>query len=121
MLLYLQLLGANDSVLLAWARWVMSFLHNGLNPDSTLDVTVKAAKNCSFNTEANLFAAALKTCINTFSKCRKYEDEAATIFASCSSKVEGLERKVELVFIINILLTALLPLRLHNSPIIKKR
>merc|ERR1711953_1104283 len=62
--------------------------------NSTLDATVQAAKTCKFSDEANEFAAALKTCRNTFSECRKYEDDAANSISACSSNTTALKKKV---------------------------
>ena len=67
--------------------------------NSNLDATVQAAKNCKFNNEAKSFAAALKTCRNAFSKCRKYEDAAAESISACSSSADAIKKEVRLVFI----------------------
>ena len=67
---------------------------------ATLDETVQAAKECKFNEESKAFAAALKTCKNKFSECRKYEDEVANSISACKSNADDLKNAV--VFIINI-------------------
>ena len=54
------------------------------NPN--LDETIQAAKECKFNEESKAFAAALKTCKNKFSECRKYEDEVANSILACKSQ-----------------------------------
>merc|ERR1711874_868371 len=53
-----------------------------------------AAKQCKFADEAKAVAAALKTCRNTFSECRKYEDDVAEAISACSSNVDDLKKEV---------------------------
>ena len=40
-------------------------------------------------------ASSLKNCTKTFSKCRKYEDEAITIISACSTNPTELKLKVK--------------------------
>ena len=79
----------------------------------TLNETVQAVKECKFNNEAKAFGAALKTCKDKFSECRKYEDEVAESISACKSNVDDLKKEVGLVFIINI--SPLSHLRLPHS------
>ena len=41
-------------------------------------------------------ASSLKNCTKTFSKCRKYEDEAITIISACRTNPTELKQKVKL-------------------------
>merc|ERR1712045_982302 len=50
--------------------------------------------DCKFQDEAKAFAAALKTCRNKFSECRKYEDDAAHTISACSKNSDDLLKKV---------------------------
>merc|ERR1712241_1597619 len=62
--------------------------------NSSLAEHTEAAKECKFQEEAKMFAAALKTCRNAFSKCRKYEDAAAHTISACSKNSDDLLKKV---------------------------
>merc|ERR1719479_782814 len=62
--------------------------------DATFDATVQAAKDCKFAEEAKAFAAALKTCKEAFSTCRKYEDEVAESISACKSNADDLKKEV---------------------------
>ena len=76
--------------------------------NATFDATVQAAKECKFSEEAKAFAAALKICKNKFAECRKYEDEVANSISACKSNADDLKNTVELVFIINTLVTTVM-------------
>merc|ERR1711997_1206431 len=62
--------------------------------NSSLAMTVEAAKNCKFNDEAKAHAAALKTCKDEFIQCRKYEDDAAESIAACSTDADTLKKEL---------------------------
>merc|ERR1719479_140419 len=62
--------------------------------DATFDATVQAAKDCKFAEEAKAFAAALKTCKEAFSTCRKYEDEVSESISACKSNANDLKKAV---------------------------
>ena len=65
--------------------------------NSSLNGHVEAAKDCKFQEESKKFAAALKTCRNKFSECRKYEDDAAHTISACSKTSSELLKSVGLV------------------------
>ena len=65
---------------------------------TTLDETVQAAKKCKFNNEAKAFGAALKTCKDKFSECRKYEDEVAESISACKSNADDLKKEVGYIY-----------------------
>ena len=73
--------------------------------NATFDATVQAAKDCKFNEESKMFAAAIMTCRNKFAECRKYEDDVAESISACTSNADDLKKEVGLDFIINILVT----------------
>ena len=73
--------------------------------NTSLDATVQAAKDCKFNEESKMFAAAIMTCRNKFAECRKYEDDVAESISACTSNADDLKKEVGLDFIINILVT----------------
>ena len=50
--------------------------------------------HCKLADENRDVAAAVRTCKNTFSKCRKYEDEAANSISACKSNADGLKKTV---------------------------
>merc|ERR1711902_254681 len=56
------------------------------------ELAVKA-KNCKAKDEAGAIATALKTCTTAFGKCRKFEDDASTALAACSSDSSKLTMK----------------------------
>merc|ERR1712241_1466395 len=56
------------------------------------ELAVKA-KNCKAKDEAGAIATALKTCTTAFGKCRKFEDDASTALAACSSDSSKLTTK----------------------------
>merc|ERR1711992_116711 len=56
------------------------------------ELAVKA-KNCKARDEAGAIATALKTCTTAFGKCRKFEDDASTALAACSSDSSKLTMK----------------------------
>merc|ERR1712051_114513 len=58
-----------------------------------LAAIAEAAKVCKFPTEAKNVAKLLKTCVTSFGECRKYEDDAITIMAACSSDASTLTSK----------------------------
>merc|ERR1712223_803779 len=62
--------------------------------NDSLKALSDAAKLCKFADEAKAVAAALKTCRNTFSECRKYEDDVAEAISACSSNVDDLKKEV---------------------------
>jgi len=62
--------------------------------NATFDATVQAAKECKFADEAKAFAAALKTCKEAFSTCRKYEDEVSESISACKSNADDLKKEV---------------------------
>merc|ERR1712241_751266 len=51
------------------------------------------AKACKAKDEAGAIATALKTCTTAFGKCRKFEDDASTALAACSSDSSKLTTK----------------------------
>merc|ERR1712241_705403 len=51
------------------------------------------AKACKAKDEAGAIATALKTCTTAFGKCRKFEDDASTALAACSSDSSKLTMK----------------------------
>merc|ERR1712038_1232513 len=51
------------------------------------------AKACKAKDEAGAIATALKTCTTAFGKCRKFEDDASTALAACSSSSSMLTTK----------------------------
>ena len=67
---------------------------------SSLSQTVESVKWCKASTEADAMTAAIKNCSTTFSKCRKYEDEAITTLMSCNSNTESLIMQVKYYLLI---------------------
>ena len=63
---------------------------------SSLSKSVESVKVCKASTEADAITAAVKNCSTTFSKCRKYEDEAIITLMACSSNTGTLIIQVKL-------------------------
>ena len=80
--------------------------------NSSLNAHVEAAKDCKFQEEAKKFAAALKTCRNKFSECRKYEDDAAHTISACSKTSNELLKSVGLLVLTLIFCFTLFQFRL---------
>jgi len=60
---------------------------------TALNELAAKAKNCKAKDEAGAIATALKTCTTAFGKCRKFEDDASTALAACSSDSSKLTMK----------------------------
>jgi len=60
-----------------------------------LAMAVAEVKDCKFSKEAKAVSTALKACTKAFSTCRKFEDDASTSIASCSSDSSKLTQKAQ--------------------------
>merc|ERR1712183_90901 len=60
---------------------------------NTLNHSIDELKTCKANKEASAITAALKNCTTAFGVCRKYEDDAQSALASCSSDSSKLTKK----------------------------
>lgn len=75
---------------------------------SSLSESVKSVRICKASTEADAITAAVQNCSTTFSKCRKYEDEAITTLTACNSNratlimqvLDGKYRKLNVIILI---------------------
>merc|ERR1712218_453499 len=61
---------------------------------ASFNKTVEAVKDCKFSTEASAIAKAKENCTEKFGKCRKYEDDALLVVASCSTGYTAIVKKI---------------------------
>ena len=61
---------------------------------SALNKTVQAVKDCKFSSEARNIATAKEKCLESFRKCRKYEDASITVISACKIGYAELTKKV---------------------------
>merc|ERR1739845_157422 len=53
----------------------------------------EAIKACKFPNETEVMKTALRTCVDSFSECRKYEDDSITAITACNSDASALTAK----------------------------
>lgn len=53
----------------------------------------EAIKACKFPNETEVVKTALRTCVDSFSECRKYEDDSITAITACNSDASALTAK----------------------------